>query len=105
MGELEKFQCFTLLPEALPGMYSLAHYYCDAKLQMLCEARMRSEASPENVTQFYLVASKYEVEEMKSVCLRYAADHLTDVVLTRDYSDLNGDVAKDFIIQVARYGV
>ena len=58
---------------------------------------MLNSMSPKNVIQFYIVACKYEAEDLTISCLQYAAMNMKEITTTEEYEASDAELLKDFL--------
>lgn len=93
-----------LSPEDAIGLLDLSNYYCESQLKRHCERIIRHGIMVENVAMLYAAAIKYDGKDLEEYCFRFAMNHLTAVVQTEAFSNLDESTVKTFIKKAATYG-
>lgn len=94
----------NLKPEEAIGLLDLANAYCEASLKRMCEQIIKKGITTENVAMLYAAAVKFEAKELEDFCFRFALNHMTAVVQTQAFSQLDDSVLKEFIRKAAIAG-
>lgn len=74
------------------------------KLKRICEDIIKKGITRENVSMILSVALKYKAESLEEFCFRFAMNHMSDVVATEAFAQLDHDVIVHFITRAALRG-
>ena len=94
-----------LSPDDAIGLLDLGNCYCEMKLKRNCEDIIKKGITRENVSMILSVALKYKAESLEEFCFRFAMNHMSDVVATEAFAQLDRDVIVHFITRAAIRGV
>lgn len=94
-----------LSSEHVVALCELADAYCEAELKAHCERLMMHRVSVENVASLLAVASKYKTEVLEDHCFQFTLSHMTQVVLSEGFGQLDDSFSKSFIQKAAKQGV
>ncbi len=77
-----------------------------AKLSPLhrCEGLIKKGVTVGNVAMLYKTALTFSSRDLESFCFRFMLNHLTEVVQTEAFRELDGGVVTDLMVKVAVKG-
>ncbi|XP_011060616.1 PREDICTED: RCC1 and BTB domain-containing protein 1-like isoform X1 [Acromyrmex echinatior] len=91
--------------EKVSELFDLANAYYEDNLKKQCIYRIKQEITVSNVVYFYNFAVKYETEELREFCVRFAVIHMRAVVKTENFAKLEDDkLMNRFINEVSKAG-
>ncbi|XP_011056216.1 PREDICTED: RCC1 and BTB domain-containing protein 1-like, partial [Acromyrmex echinatior] len=77
--------------EKVSELFDLANAYYEDNLKKQCIYRIKQEITVSNVAYFYNFAVKYETEELREFCVRFAVIHMRAVVKTENFAKLEDE--------------
>ncbi|XP_012060396.1 PREDICTED: RCC1 and BTB domain-containing protein 1-like [Atta cephalotes] len=80
--------CLINTFEKVSELFDLANAYCEDNLKKQCIYRIKQEITVSNVAYFYSFAVKYDTEELREFCVRFAVIHMRAVVKTENFAKL-----------------
>ncbi|ERM93569.1 hypothetical protein AMTRI_Chr03g149150 [Amborella trichopoda] len=81
--------CSSILDETLlTKLLAAADKYDLGRLRLMCEANLCKDISVDNVADILALADRYHAMELKTVCLKYAAENLAAVMRTEGFGHL-----------------
>jgi RCC1 and BTB domain-containing protein len=87
--------------EEAVDLLKLANYYCETKLRNQCEILIKQSIKIQNAARLYSSARLYNAKELEEFSFQYMLHHLTAVVQSDAFQELDGDVIKHLIINLA----
>ncbi|GAB6029092.1 RCC1 and BTB domain-containing protein 2 [Chamberlinius hualienensis] len=93
-----------LSPHDAIGLLDLANSYCEYQLKRQCQQMIKRGITVENAALLYAASIKYEAKDLEEFCFRFAVNHLTAVVQTEAFSQLDESTIKGFILKAAVEG-
>eukprot|EP00095_Tigriopus_kingsejongensis_P000582 maker-scaffold372_size192401-snap-gene-0.50 protein:Tk00582 transcript:maker-scaffold372_size192401-snap-gene-0.50-mRNA-1 annotation:"rcc1 and btb domain-containing protein 1" len=94
----------NLSTEDAVELLDLANAYCEVQLKRRCELLIQKGINIENVCMLYSTALRFNAEELESFCFRFSLNHMTAVVQTDSFEQMEERVLKEFISKSARHG-
>ncbi|XP_054771309.2 RCC1 and BTB domain-containing protein 1-like [Lytechinus pictus] len=94
----------SLPPHDAIGLLDLANSYCETHLKKQCERIIKQGINVDNAALLLEAAIRYEAKDLQAFCFKFAVNHLTAVVKTEAFNNLDGTYLKDFIRQAADWG-
>ncbi|XP_038050158.1 RCC1 and BTB domain-containing protein 1-like [Patiria miniata] len=91
-------------PEDAIGLLDLANSYCETHLKKLCERIIKQGINVENTPTLMAAAIKYEAQELEDFCFKFAVNHMTAVVQTEAFQNLDDYYLKEFLTKAAKWG-
>ncbi|XP_076669800.1 RCC1 and BTB domain-containing protein 1 isoform X2 [Andrena cerasifolii] len=83
---------------------NLTNAYCESKLRSCWIRLIKKDVTVNNVIFLYSIAMRYNAKELEVYCILYALKHMTVVVNTPYFSELDQLTMKSFIIKAANAG-
>ncbi|CAG2100952.1 unnamed protein product [Medioppia subpectinata] len=80
-------------------LLTLANIYGEESLASLCSQFMIQSIDVFNVCQLYAKALDLKCEELETKCHHFMAQNMKEVCLTQEFSEFDGELAKQLIIQ------
>ncbi|KAM3585280.1 uncharacterized protein V6R79_012788 [Siganus canaliculatus] len=93
-----------LPPEDAIGLLDLATSYCENHLKRLCQQIIKRGITVENAFTLLSAAIQYDAEDLEVFCFRFCVNHLTQVIQTRAFWQVDGGMLKEFISKASRCG-
>ncbi|XP_061938416.1 RCC1 and BTB domain-containing protein 1 isoform X3 [Apis cerana] len=93
-----------LHPENMQELLKLANTYSENQLKKQCIQRMKEGITVENVAFLYSIAIENNAKELEEYCFKFALNHMTAIVQTASFANLNENILKNFIIKAAQTG-
>ncbi|ODN05802.1 RCC1 and BTB domain-containing protein 1 [Orchesella cincta] len=93
-----------LSPEDAVDLLKLANYYCESRLRNECETLIKQSITIDNAARLYASAISYNAKELEEFSFQYMLHHLTAVVQSDSFQDLDGDTIRNLMIQLAKNG-
>ncbi|PAA46928.1 hypothetical protein BOX15_Mlig003223g3, partial [Macrostomum lignano] len=94
----------NLSPEEAISLLDLANCYCEAPLKAHCERLIKNSITIDNAMMLYLAAVKFSASELQKFCFEFAIHHLTRVVSTEAFDELDEATLRSFLRQAAAAG-
>ncbi|CAG0899568.1 unnamed protein product [Darwinula stevensoni] len=86
------------------GMLEVATEYGEPELMQECGKVIARGITVENAGRLYAVAVRCGPESLEDFCFRFCLNHLTRVVTTEAFRELDDGVSRAFFEKAARYG-
>ncbi|XP_076633723.1 RCC1 and BTB domain-containing protein 1-like isoform X2 [Colletes latitarsis] len=93
-----------LQPESAQELLDLANVYSENRLKKCCVEMMKKGITVENAISLYSTAIAYNVKELEEYCFEFALKHMSAVIETRNFAELDESTRKHFITEAARMG-
>ncbi|XP_011268118.1 RCC1 and BTB domain-containing protein 1 [Camponotus floridanus] len=94
----------NLPSEKVLELAQLADAYGETNLKENCVLLIKQTITVSNVAMIYKEAVQYNSQEVEEICFQFALDHLTDMVQTENFINLNEDIKTNFLIKAAKVG-
>ncbi|XP_018362146.1 PREDICTED: RCC1 and BTB domain-containing protein 1-like [Trachymyrmex cornetzi] len=97
--------CLINTFEKISELFDLANGYCEDNLKKQCIHRIKLGITVSNVAYFYSFAVKYNTEELREFCVRFASIHMMAVVETENFAKLEDEnLMNRFINEAGKAG-
>jgi RCC1 and BTB domain-containing protein len=93
-----------LPPEESLGLLDLAISYFEDRLKYKCEQLIKQSVMVDNVAMVYEAAMRYKSDDLLGFCFRFAMEHMTHVVQSEAFANLEESTLKEFIQKAAERG-
>uniref|UniRef100_A0A1B6FAI1 BTB domain-containing protein n=1 Tax=Cuerna arida TaxID=1464854 RepID=A0A1B6FAI1_9HEMI len=93
-----------LPPETALKLLDLANSYCEFHLKQRCEQIITQGITVQNAAMLYSTAITYQSKGLEEFCFKFSLNHMTAVILSSGYSELDDVIAKNFIREAAKSG-
>jgi RCC1 and BTB domain-containing protein len=90
-----------LPPEDAVDLLKLANYYCETKLRCQCETLIKQSITIENAAKLYSSAIQYNAKDLEEFTFQYMLHHLTAVIKSESFAELDGDLIKHLMVELA----
>ncbi|XP_021955121.1 RCC1 and BTB domain-containing protein 1 isoform X1 [Folsomia candida] len=90
--------------EEAVDLLKLANYYCEVKLRNQCEVLIKQSITIDNAARLYASAILYNAKELEEFSFQYMLYHLTAVVQSESFQELDGETIKNLMIVLADNG-
>ncbi|XP_067014557.1 RCC1 and BTB domain-containing protein 1 isoform X2 [Anabrus simplex] len=94
----------NLSPEGALELLVLASAYCETDLKWRCEQIIKQGITVENAAMLYAAAIEYHAKELEDFCFKFSLNHMTAIIQTEGFDNLDGQTLKNFIRKAARAG-
>nr|XP_033334893.1 RCC1 and BTB domain-containing protein 1-like [Megalopta genalis] len=91
----------NLPPEDTFELLQLADYYSMNQLKKYCKQTIYKNIKVKNVLNVYNLAIKYHAKDLEDYCFKFALRNMTAVIGTPNFVELDGSIAKYFMIKAA----
>nr|XP_031850184.1 RCC1 and BTB domain-containing protein 1-like isoform X1 [Nomia melanderi] len=98
--EIDNLSPIDILAELL----NLANIYSESQLQRRCLQIIIKRIRVSNVACLYGTAIAYNIKAIEESCFKFALNHMTAVIETPSFAELNETIVKAFIIKAAKAG-
>ncbi|XP_064394072.1 RCC1 and BTB domain-containing protein 1-like [Halichondria panicea] len=86
------------------GILDLADSYCETDLKNKCERLICQRVTVDNAITLFAVAHKYKTQALTDQCMRFALNHMTQIVQSEAFDQLESSLAKNFVQKAAGLG-
>ncbi|XP_065208985.1 RCC1 and BTB domain-containing protein 1-like [Planococcus citri] len=101
----------TLSFNEITELLNLANKYNVEQLAECCVRLIQSDITAENVVSLYervhvmskATKMKNVFDQLQKFCVKFTVDNDTAIVLSDEFAKLNGEMAKEFIVEVFKY--
>ncbi|XP_072370328.1 RCC1 and BTB domain-containing protein 1 isoform X1 [Scyliorhinus torazame] len=94
----------NLPPEDAIGLLDLATSYCENKVKKLCQEIIKRGITVENAFLLLSAAVRYDAKDLEEFCFKFCMNHLTAVINTDAFWQMDGVLLKEFIGKASKCG-
>lgn len=94
----------NLPPEDAVGLLDLATSYCEETVKKLCQDIIKRDITMENAFLLLSAAVRYDAKDLEEFCFKFCVNHLTAVINTDAFWQMDGDLLKDFFGKASKCG-
>ena len=95
---------FDLQPEDCISLLDLANTYCEEYLKSRCEQVIKQGITVDNAARLLTAAINFNAADLEEFCFRFCMSHMTRVVQSQSFKDLDDKLVKEFISKAAVHG-